>query len=181
METLHSKEWKPIPIAEKFNSFEAGKSKGLNHLTQTNEGGIPYISATNRNNGTSCFIEEDCYSSRLLQKGNCIGFIKNGDGAAGYAIYKQEPFVATSDVLFGYSDWLSPSKGLFFVACQDKIENKYSHGYKRNRQHLSGDKVMLPVDENGEPDFDFMEHYVSEKWGGLLCVIKPSLKINLQS
>lgn len=179
MQTLHSKGWKPIPIAEEFDSFEAGKSKGLNHLTQTNEGGIPYISATNRNNGTSCFIEEDGYSSRLLQKGNCIGFIKNGDGAAGYAIYKQEPFVATSDVLFGYSDWLSPSKGLFFVACQDKIENKYSHGYKRNRQHLSGDKVMLPVNKDGESDYDFMDAYVSEKWGGLVMRYKAFLNNQL--
>ena len=26
-------------------------------------------------------------------------------------------------------------------------------------------KIMLPTDEKGEPDYEFMEHYVSEKWG----------------
>ncbi len=179
MEGLQEKEWRPVPIAEEFSSFDSGKSKGLNHLTQTSEGGIPYVSATNRNNGISCFVEEDGYSDRLIQEGNCIGFIKNGDGAAGYAIYKQEPFISTSDVLFGYAEWLTLSKGLFFVACQDKIERKYSHGYKRNRQHLAGDKVMLPVNANSEPDYDFMEQYVSDKMGGLLMRYKAFLKNQL--
>ena len=39
------------------------------------------------------------------------------------------------------------------------IEHKYSHGYKRNKEHLAGDKVMLPVDDSGEPDYAYMEQY----------------------
>ncbi len=94
-----------------------------------------------------------------MQEGNCIGFIKNGDGSAGYAIYKQEPFVSTSDVIYGYAQWLNEYTGLFFVAAQDMIEHKYSHGYKRNAQHLKCDRVMLPVTSAGLPDYDFMESY----------------------
>ena len=82
----------------------------------------------------------------MIQDGNCIGFIKNGDGSAGYAIYKHESFISTSDVIYGYADWLNLYTGLFFVAAQDMIEEKYSHGYKRNRQYLRGDKVMLYKD-----------------------------------
>ena len=95
----------------------------------------------------------------MMQKGNCIGFIKNGDGSAGYAIYEQEPFVSTSDVIYGYASWLNPFTGIFFVAAQDMIENKYSHGYKRNAQHLRGDRVMLPVTKTGKPDYRFMESF----------------------
>ena len=95
----------------------------------------------------------------MMQKGNCIGFIKNGDGSAGYAIYKQEPFVSTSDVIYGYASWLNPFTGIFFVAAQDMIENKYSHGYKRNAHHLRGDRVMLPVTKTGKPDYRFMESF----------------------
>ena len=39
------------------------------------------------------------------------------------------------------------------------IEHKYSHGYKRNKEHLAGDKVMLPVTDSGEPDYEYMEQY----------------------
>ena len=156
--SLQSCRWKPFPIAILFERLEAGKGKGLNHLEQT-EHGVSYIGATNRNNGVLCHVKENDMSRKLLQKGNCIGFIKNGDGSAGYAIYKQEPFVSTSDVIYGYANWLNRYTGLFFVAAQDMISPKYSHGHKRNAQHLKGDSVMLPAADNGEPDFDFMENY----------------------
>ena len=161
MMRLDDREWKPIPIVSLFDRFEPGKGKGLNHLEQT-EHGISYIGATNRNNGVLCFVKDTDVSRKMMQEGNCIGFIKNGDGSAGYAIYKQEPFVSTSDVIYGYATWLNSYTGLFFVAAQDMIEHKYSHGYKRNAQHLKGDRVMLPVTDAGEPDYQFMEDYMRE-------------------
>ena len=161
MMRLDDREWKPIPIISLFDRFEPGKGKGLNHLEQVTHG-ITYVGATNRNNGVLCFVREDDSSRKMIQDGNCIGFIKNGDGSAGYAIYKREPFISTSDVIFGYSDWLNPYTGLFFVAAQDMIEHKYSHGYKRNAQHLKGDRVMLPVNDAGKPDYQFMEDYIRE-------------------
>lgn len=156
---LNEKQWAPFPIVDIFQSFAPGKGKGLNHLTQVEAGGVNYIGATNRGNGVMCFVKKDPESQKLIQKGNCIGFIKNGDGAAGYAIYKAEPFISTSDVIYGYADWLNRYTGLFFVASQDLIEDKYSHGYKRNKEHLRGDRVMLPVDDSGNPDYQYMEQY----------------------
>lgn len=158
---LNDREWKPIAIINIFDKLIPGKGKGLNHLHQVKYG-IPYIGATNRNNGVLCFVEKDDYSCKMIQDGNCIGFIKNGDGSAGYAIYKQTPFISTSDVIYGYAKWLNLYTGLFFVVAQDLIENKYSHGYKRNAQHLRGDRVMLPVTRDGVPDFQFMEDYIKE-------------------
>lgn len=157
-ESLDSREWKAIPIVKLFNRIEPGRGKGLNHLNLA-EHGVSYIGATNRNNGVMCFVKDDIASRKITQEGNCIGFIKNGDGSAGFAIYKKESFVSTSDVIYGYADWLNEYTGLFFVAAQDLIEKKYSHGYKRNQQHLRGDRVMLPVTETGEPDYEFMEEF----------------------
>lgn len=155
---LSDKEWEAIPIVELFDRLETGKGKGLNHLTQV-KSGVSYIGATNRNNGVMCYVEDNEISHEMIQDGNCIGFIKNGDGSAGYAIYKQESFISTSDVIYGYADWLNLYTGSFFVAAQDMIEEKYSHGYKRNQQHLRGDKVMLPITHDGKPDYKFMEDY----------------------
>lgn len=156
---LDEKEWKPFSIVDLFSSIIPGKGKGLNHLKKVCADGVNYIGATNRNNGVLCYVEEDTYSRSMILEGNCIGFIKNGDGSAGFAIYKAEQFISTSDVLYGYADWLNKFTGLFFVVAQDKIEHKYSHGYKRNKEHLAGDKVMLPVTDSGEPDYEYMEQY----------------------
>ncbi|MFP7696774.1 restriction endonuclease subunit S [Trueperella sp. LYQ143] len=157
--TLNEKEWKPIAIASLFTNISAGKISNASAFEKTTCKGVEYIAATNRNNGCLYFLDSTDELKNKIQDGNCIGFIKDGDGSAGYAIYKKEPFVSTVNVLYGYADWLNEATGLFFVAAQDMIEHKYSHGYKRNKEHLAGDKVMLPVTDSGEPDYEYMEQY----------------------
>lgn len=168
MKKLDEKEWKAQPITGLFDKFIPGKGKGLNHLNQGVDG-VNYIGATNRGNGVLCVVVENEAAHKLIQSGNCIGFIKNGDGAAGFAIYKREPFISTSDVIYGYANWLNIDTGLFFVAAQDMIEAKYSHGYKRNQQHLRGDRVMLPVTNSGEPDYEYMAEYTKQTRERLLA------------
>lgn len=177
---LYEKDWAPFLIISLFSSIVPGKGKGLNHLNKVSDGGINYIGATNRNNGVLCYIEENDYSRPMVFDGNCIGFIKNGDGSAGFAVYKAESFVSTSDVLYGYADWLNKFTGLFFVTAQDMIEHKYSHGYKRNKEHLASDKVMLPVNDSGAPDYEYMERYAKNlmirKYQQYLAHIKRNSK-----
>lgn len=168
MQSLDEKEWKPIKINNIFETIKPGKISQANQFEKVSNGGINYIAATNRNNGVLCQLEPSEDLKKKVQAGNCIGFIKDGDGSAGYAIYKHEPFASTVNVIYGYADWLNCENGLFFVAAQDKIEDKYSHGYKRNLQHLRGDKVMLPVDDACNPDYEYMAEYTRQKRGTML-------------
>lgn len=163
MLSLSDKKWCPFAMTDLFERFVGGKGKGRNHLTEVTEGGIPYIGATNRNNGVLCFVQSQDDLTALIQPGNCIGFIRNGDGSAGYAIYKSTPFISTSDVMYGYARWINKWTGLFFVTAQDQIKSKYSHGHKRSPERLKQDKVMLPVNELGNPDWQFMEDYIRER------------------
>lgn len=163
MLSLRDKKWHPFAMTDLFEHFVGGKGKGRNHLTEVTEGGTPYIGATNRNNGVLCFVQPQDNSASLIQPGNCIGFIRNGDGSAGYAIYKAAPFISTSDVMYGYAQWINKWTGLFFVTAQDQIKSKYSHGHKRSPERLKRDKVMLPINELGGPDWQFMEDYIRER------------------
>lgn len=158
MMKLTDREWKPFAINTLFERFTPGKCSAVTHLEKS-EYGIEYIGATNHNNGVLCYLAENEENLKLVQDGNCIGFIKDGDGSAGYAIYKRESFVSTVNVIYGYASWLNSLTGLFFVGAQDMIKHKYSHGYKRNMQHLKADHVMLPADDNGQPDYQFMADY----------------------
>lgn len=159
---LADKHWKSFFIGEIFDYFVPGKSKGLNHLTEDVVSGKSYIGATNRNNGVLSFVQED---KKLIQKGNAIGFIKNGNGSAGYAIYKYESFISTSDVIFAYANWLNKYIGLFIITCSDMSQEKYSHGYKWTKERLLKSGIMLPVNEYGIPDYEYMEKYSKN----LLC------------
>lgn len=157
--SLDEKQWKAFVIDRLFDSIIPGEISNVSQFIKDNNGSIEYIAATNRNNGVLYFLQENEQLTNNLQNGNCIGFIKDGDGSAGYAIYKQEKFVSTVNVLYGYATWLNKYTGLFFVTAQDKIKDKYGHGYKRNKKHLKSDKIMLPITNNGEPDFKYMEQY----------------------
>lgn len=156
---LEEKEWKPFAINDLFEKIEYGKGKGLNHLYKTNKNGINYIGATHRNNGVLCQIEFDNKSSKMIQQGNCIGFIRNGNGSVGYAVYKAESFVSTSDVSFAYSPNMNKYIGLFIVTSSNLIRGKYNHNYKRTPERLRKDGIMLPVNDAGLPDYEYMEQY----------------------
>lgn len=168
-------EWKAFAVGELFHTFVNGKGKGLNHLRKAQQGGVEYIGATNRNDGVLCFVEKDSRNEGMVQEGNCIGFIRNGDGSAGYAIYRAREFVSTSDVMYGYADWLNESTGRFFIVAQDMIKAKYSHGHKRSAERLANDRVMLPADKYGSPDWAFMGRYEKKQRLGKLITAKKCL------
>lgn len=152
---LKEKVWRAFFIGDLFR-LETGKAKGLNHLEQ-DENGISYLGATNRNNGVIAFVKP---VENLIQRGNCIAFIRNGEGSVGYSVYKREDFIATSDITCGYADFLNEFVGIFITTVADKVRGKYSFNYKRSETRLRREKLMLPVNDAGEPDFEYMENYV---------------------
>lgn len=139
-----------------FPTLVAGKSKGLNHIEKSADG-ISYLGATNQNNGVLCFVSKD---ESMVQKGNCIAFIRNGEGSMGYSVYKAEDFIATSDMTLGYNNHLNRYTGTFITTVADRVRGKYNFGYKRSANRLSKEIITLPVDNNGSPDWEYMENYM---------------------
>ena len=151
--------WGDYKIQEIFPVLVPGKSKGLNHLKQTDTSGISYLGATNRNNGVLSFVEKNG-NEHLIQKGNCIAFIRNGEGSMGYSIYKSEDFIATSDITLGYNKKLNRYSGMFITTIADRVRGKYSFNYKRSDSRLKKEILSLPVTANGEPNYTYMENYM---------------------
>ena len=58
---------------------------------------------------------------------------------------------------------MDKNNGLFASKCIEKTSFfKASYGNLFNSNRLINAKILLPVLENGEPDFDFMENYIYE-------------------
>lgn len=148
--------WKNFLLRDLFPKLVAGKSKGLNHIEKLDDG-ISYLGATNQNNGVLCFVNRD---KNTIQKGNCIAFIRNGEGSMGYSVYKVEDFIATSDMTLGYNKHLNRYTGTFITTIADRVRGKYNFGYKRSATRLSKEIITLPVDNNGSPDWAYMENYM---------------------
>ena len=49
---------------------------------------------------------------------------------------------------------------MFITTVADKVRGKYNFNYKRSDTRLKREKLMLPINDSGEPDFDYMEAYV---------------------
>lgn len=157
-----------------FPTLVAGKSKGLNHIKKV-ERGVSYLGATNQNNGVLCFVERDI---EAIQKGNCIAFIRNGEGSMGYSVYKAEDFIATSDMTLGYNDHLNKYVGTFITTIADRVRGKYNFGYKRSANRLAKEIITLPIDDKGNPNWEYMENYMrcieSEQILGYLKTLRCS-------
>ena len=148
--------WKEFIIGELFESIEKGKCKNFNQETNESKKGISFLSATLNNNGVSAFVAKNS----LMQKGNCIMFVNQGDGGAGYAVYKYENFISTSSCSFGYAKWINKYTGCFVASILCRFKEKYSFGYGRTESRLKNDKILLPTDLEGNPNWEFMENYM---------------------
>ncbi len=146
--------WKWFVIEDLFDKFETGKG----HDTLLDDGEeCFYLGAKKSDNGImrKCAVNES-----MLQDGNCIVFICNGAGSVGYANYMDRPFIATTDLVLGYADWLNEKTGLFVATVLCKERFKYSFGRKW-KTHLRDTQIKLPATPDGKPDWQWMESYIN--------------------
>lgn len=168
--------WKNFLMRDVFPTLVQGKSKGLNHIQKT-DNGISYLGATNQNNGVLCFVNS---IDSLIQKGNCIAFIRNGEGSMGYSVYKAENFIATSDMTLGYNKHMNRYTGTFITTIADRVRGKYNFGYKRSATRLSKEIISLPVDNDGDPDWEYMEIYMRNIESKQILQYLQSIRTKLQ-
>lgn len=149
--------WKKFRISDLFR-LENGKNKS--HADLPDGTGYFYVGAKKDENGV---MFECGYDDSLISKGNSIVFICNGQGSVGYSNYMDRDFIATADVVVGYNDHLNKYIGLFLVTVIDLERPKYSFGRKW-KTHLAETEIKLPINQKGEPDWQFMEDFIKEKY-----------------
>ncbi len=155
--TLDKVVWKEFKVKQIFSKIEKCKCGNVGNLE---DGLIPYVGATNRNNGTIRYINAP---EKFITKGNCIVFICDGQGSVGYSIYKTEDFVGSTTLKVGRNKFLNYYNAQFIIGALDKNRCIYSYGYKRTEARLKNETIYLPVNQKSEPDYKFMEEYIKER------------------
>lgn len=118
-------------------------------------GGIPYIGATDSNNGITAFISNDLN----LHPANTISVTYNGSVAE--AFYQETEFWATDDVNVLYPKFdLNRNIAIFLCVLIHKEKFRYNYGRKWNKDVMANSILYLPALSDGTPDWKSMNNYI---------------------
>ena len=147
---FNTTKWKSFSIADYFE-IRAGK---YHYPVEYQKGKTPYISATAENNGVGEYIDLNPeFSGNVIttEKVKCSAF------------YQHDDFCATSDVniLTPKGFKLNKYIGMFLSTVINFNEKfRWNYGKQCRIQNMKKMFVKLPVDKNGNPDWDYMENYI---------------------
>lgn len=149
---LDEKEWKSIAIASIFSLVRGRES----NMAMLGDGDVPLISAKNSSNGLKGFVD----TPNKLIHGGCITLNNDGDGGAGLAYYQPANMALDTHVTalipeFEMSNWAM----LFIAECISGLHGFFGHGLSISNARAKNVRVMLPVDDDGEPDYAYMAQY----------------------
>ena len=151
---LDKVEWKTFRFTEVFQEIQRGK-----RLTKANQtdGPKPYISSTSENNGVDAFIGNETG----VRKFEDVLTLANS-GSVGSTFYQQFEFVASDHVTALKSENADKYAYLFLSTVVKRLEDKYSFNREINDTRIKREKVILPADKEGNPNFQYMSDFVKK-------------------
>lgn len=151
---LDKVEWKTFRFTEVFQEIQRGK-----RLTKANQtdGPKPYISSTSENNGVDAFIG----NNTGVRKFEDVLTLANS-GSVGSTFYQQFEFVASDHVTALKSENADKYAYLFLSTVVKRLEEKYSFNREINDTRIKREKIILPADKEGNPNFQYMSDFVKK-------------------
>ena len=148
--TLTNIEWKVFHLNDIFTNYH-GKRLVKEHRKA---GNIPLLTASESTQGVSAYISKT------------KGMVLHSDFISidmfGHAFYHDYNCYGDDNIYFFENGTISKNAKLFIVACINKNSSKYSYGNQFRQDNADKDKIILPVNSKGKPDYKFMEEYVKE-------------------
>lgn len=154
MLSLHDREWREFFLYDIFPDIQRGKRlKTADHV----DGNIPYVSSSAANNGVDAFIGN---GGKVRKYNDCITLANSG--SVGKAFFHPYEFIASDHVTALQSPTMNKYSYIFIATMVGRLQEKYSFNREINDIRINKEKVLLPVDEQGKPDYVFMEQFVKE-------------------
>lgn len=169
---LSNVDWRQFSLSSIFDI----KDGYYNKKPPVEGGRIPFLSATQYNNGISTFYTEEIIlaydkvgekTSKDIDKrifdGNCLTITNNG--SVGNVYYQAEKFTCSHDVtpiyLKGYK--LNSSLAKFLIPMLEQSGKSFEYAKKWRPKRMRKSSLLLPVDKQGNPNWHFMEGYIKER------------------
>lgn len=155
--------YKYFQFAEVFDYERGTRYKREDHIP----GETAYVSSSARNNGIDAYVSpnEDMivYQNKLTLANS---------GSVGYCFYHPYEFVASDHVMviWAREKELNENISLFLKPIFEKIKYRYSFGREINKNRLLNESLYLPIDEQENPNWEYMDRYITE--------LKDKIKFN---
>lgn len=151
---LKNAQWGQIRLADIFDAIPRGKVSDLKNVA---DGKTIIIAASGANEGFSCFSNDDPISKNAMT----ISF--NGVGT-GTAFVHNYLFNLNSDCgLVKPKENISLYALRFIAVSINQNKNKFNYGYKANESRILRQTVLLPISDDGRPDYAYMAEYAQQK------------------
>ena len=131
--------------------FDIVKGSRLKSTDQT-LGSIPYVGASQFNNGITHYIG----NNEHIHPGGVLTVCY--DGPVGTTFYQPEPFWVTDSVNVLYPrKELSTEILLFITPIIQRVGSNFNYNDKWKLADMKTATIKLPADSSGNPDWDYME------------------------
>lgn len=157
MGKIDTSKWEPFKIRSLFTV----KRPAARSQSKYDDGDVPFVASGNHNNGVLKYLCPK--TGEILDKGNCIT-VSPIDGSA---FYQKNDFLgrggAGSSIIMLYNDSINEYSGCFIATIISTVCKKYYYSDMANKDVIAEETIMLPVDENHQPDFSYMEEYMKNR------------------
>lgn len=148
--------WKHFKIGDYFDIHPTKAYTGLSNKDLNDGGETPFVVNSATNNGIGGFSTKPA-----TEKGNIITFSDTTEGNTFF--YQPHDFIGFSHVQGMYEKnhaW-TRNQLLFLVSVlKFTCVGRYTYGRKMTRENIAASLVLLPSDEYGLPDWQWMESYI---------------------
>lgn len=151
-EVLTDVEWGEFFVSDIFDTVQRGK-----RLTKANQidGEIPYISSTALNNGVDNFIGN---TEKVRKSDNDLTLANSG--SVGACFYHNYEYIASDHVTSLKLQNGSDTVYKFISVILGRLEEKYSFNREINDTRIKREKLLLPIDKDGNPNWFYMENFI---------------------
>ncbi len=144
--------WDKFKIEDLFD-ISGSKTTKINYLKKKGFGEFPYITTKAENNGVDGFY--DYYT----EKGNVICV---DSAVTGFCSYQSKNFSASDhvEILKPKKFDLNLSLGIFICTLLNQDNFRFNYGRKRSQERLKYEDLVLPVDQNKNINFSYIENFI---------------------
>lgn len=148
--------WKMFSMKKIISDIHNGKAYNASDLVISDtEEYIPYVTRTDENNGISLCVEAKAYDG--LEKGKAITI---GDTTS-TIFYQQCDFITGPHIIVIRADWFNVYTAAFLISLLNMEKYRYPvFGRAFSKELIQETMLPLPINEEGTPDYEFMERYM---------------------
>lgn len=148
---LKDKRWKSFFVVDVFDTIQRGKRlKTADHVA----GSVPYVSSSALNNGVDNFVSND---KGVRKFSDCLSLANSG--SVGTTFYEPFEFVASDHITHLKNEEFNKYHYLFLATMTSRLSQKYNFNREINDKRISREIILLPLNDEGVPDYEYIEQY----------------------